>query len=392
MRLPSSLGQEESVPQLSPPRLRRQAKRFERPRAVDPFEDDDSADEREGAAATPLQVFSMLRCTDPAIAQEITFEISGIHVVVEGLEGYRERSVRLSHAAAMRLAGGVAPEVCVALQSGQLAPLRATRSFHLQRADFGWRLVANSGSFFNFQLHRWQPLSSKAAYSPVTELLYVAFSPALRPRDATGALALFVKLGYRELAEDQEDAGSHDSLVGYIEKKSDRLRITNVPGAGVFVFRPPPSHCIFARPCRAAEASLKTHLLHSGDVVVTPSGHCGEVGTFSASLEYFFVEPAGAAERRVSTLAALAHALRDFTGNQHLMPVRAGASSGGGLRRGCKRLLPWCRELSSGLSHGESRVPQGPASRTGFALRSRYKRARLGCGPAIAVASHRRSI
>jgi hypothetical protein len=54
-------------------------------------------------------------------------------------------------------------------------------------------------------------------------------------------------------------------------------------------------------------------LLHCSELSVTPSGHCGEVGSFSSSLEYFFIE-----ESTVQTgpLAALTRLLRSFTGRR----------------------------------------------------------------------------
>jgi len=206
--------------------------------------------------------------------------------------------------------------------------------------------VADAKAFFNFVVGKWQPLNlaTGGAYASARQVLYVAFTRE------KGRPALFVKLGFRELADGWS---GQNSLVGYLEKKSRKLRLTNAPGAGIFIFPVPESHKAFGQPGRAAEASLKTALLHNSGLVVMPSGHLAEVGTFSASLEYLFVEAraagpgADACAASAYALAALARALREFSGDAHLMPRRAEASGGGGARRGRKRLRPWGESLEN---------------------------------------------
>lgn len=169
----------------------------------------------------------------------------------------------------------------------------------------------------------------------------------------------------------------------------------------MFVFRAPQNHQVFARPCRAAEASLKTELLHSSDILVTPSGHCGDICAFSSSLEYMFVEDSRPPDCQVGPLAALTNALRTFTGDPQLIPLEARASAGGGVRRGRKRLRPWRGPLGPTASSGPAATASATAAgeraeataaadtgiaalagagraRPAAALRSRAKRARLG--------------
>merc|ERR1719424_2787783 len=152
-------------------------------------------------------------------------------------------------------------------------------------------------------------------YAAVVDFLYLAFVPQKERGRVHGRTEFFMKLGYRELVRGSD----HGSFVCYVEKKSAPLQLTNVPGAGIFVFEAPANHKVFSRPARAAEASLKTELLHSTELTVTPTGHCADVGSFSTSLEYFFIEAAGT---RFETLAALTRLLRNFTYNPNLLPMR----------------------------------------------------------------------
>jgi len=320
----------------------------------------------------------------------------------------------VARAAALHLAGGVLPASCVALHKGRLAAVAPEGGdFRLQRASGAWLLAVDGRAFFNFAVRRWQPLAmAHGPYSPVRELLYVAFVAEASLRGpARGTPALFVKLGYRELAEEEND--DQDALIGYVEKKTAKLKITNVAGAGIFVFKVPKSHQVFARPCRAAEASLKTELLNSSDVAVTPSGHCGELGAFSASLEYMFVEDAAEGSAGVGPLAALTKTLRSFTGDPTLSPYSARASDGtvygGGSRKGRKRLRAWRGSLevappppaasaASSLpsSFAAAAVATGSPTAAGVgAMRSRAKRALLEGGARPAgprLAFFRRSV
>lgn len=186
----------------------------------------------------------------------------------------------------------------------------------------------------------------------------------------------------------EAESGDHDSIIGYLEKKSAKLQLTNVPGAGIFVFDVPRSHQVFARPGRAAEASLKTELIHCNELIVTPTGHNGDIGAFSASLEYFFLEQSGSGH---SPLAALTCFLQAFTSNENLLPQRAVAKIGGDMRCGRKHLQPWSSQcglldavsnasVDACLGHSEA-----PRSFTGahkmpsamHALRSRAKCAQM---------------
>jgi len=387
----SALFSKRTIERKSPQKRRRRQAYGEYPRRAD----DDSSDDQDDFCECAFFLRLLLNsCADEA--RSIQFTTHGICVQFEGLQHCRDHIVPLSETVAMVLAGGVEPQSCFALQSCRLALFGRAEVYQLQRSCTGWLLVAvrcsasDASACFNFVLRRWQPLTmmTHGPYAPAADLLYLAFVPQKLCGPVHSRPTLFVKLGFRELVRGENS--DHDSLIGYIEKKSDTLQLTNVAGAGLFVFEVPQNHHIFARPGRAAEASLKTELLHCSELSVTPSGHCGEVGSFSASLEYFFIE-----ESKVHTgpLAALTRLLRSFTGNPSLLPQRAVAFDSGGLRRGRKHLQQWPRTLDVGDASESScgdadcgyraplRVIDNAASTMPSPskhLRSRAKRAQLG--------------
>jgi len=372
-------------------RKRQRAERTEalrRPRTID---DDDSAEEPQEYHKR-VHSLKMLLTSDMNEAEQIQFTAVGCYVHFDQLQACRNQVVDLSETVAMMLAGGMDPISSIALQSGRLTSLRRAKEFQLQKSNGGWMLVADVHACFNFLLHRWQPLHmvTHGPYAPVVDLLYLAFVPQKVCGLVHGRCAFFVKLGYRELVKGED--GDNDALIGYVEKKSLPLQLTNVPGAGIFVFEAPDNHMVFARPGRAAEASLKTELLHTRELTVTPSGHRGEVGTFSASLEYFFIEES---EAGIGPLEALTRMLQTFTGNTSLLPQCAVASDGGGSRRGRKHLHPWpcvldlkapgdvsCGDADCGrmILHDRTNLNAPTRQSPMHALRSRAKRAQLGGG------------
>jgi len=294
----------------------------------------------------------------PWTTPAVQFDTRGIHLFVDGLADHKdarnmkikkngtqdgrmqkEAIVLLSRRAAMLFARDVDPSSCIALQSGRLAKITSPDTYELHRSGAGWLLTSSPPKlFFNFLISRWQPCClAKAAYSAdVKELLYVAFTPV------AGRPALFVKLGYRELPEGEDEA----ELVTYVEKKSQQMRLTNVDGAGIFIFEVPESHGAFARPCRAGEASLIAEFLHSDEVLVKhtsyqPQNAIGDFVAFSSSLEYLFVESPRSFDQ---PLVGLTRLLRSFTGNPALMPWRPAAAEGE-IRRGRKRLAAWPASL-----------------------------------------------
>lgn len=303
--------------------------------------DDDSAEEQQERPKCG-DLSALLLSLDVQEAQKIRFTTHGTSLHLDGLQHCRDHVVRLSETVAMFFAGGVDPISCVALQSGRLTTIGPVDNYQLQNVNGTWVLVADGHAYFNFILSRWQPLSMVAhgPYAPAKDLLYVAFVPQKVRGRVHERNSLFVKLGYRDQV--QGEKGDQDSLIGYLEKKSATLQLSNVPGAGIFAFEVPKDHYTFDRPCRAAEASLKTAFLHSAELIVTPSGHCGDVGVFSASLEYFFVEEA---KFGCAPLPALTRLLRSFTGDCSLLPQCAVASRGGDSRRGRKSLQPWPEDL-----------------------------------------------
>lgn len=318
---------------------------------------------------------------DAREASSLHLSTSGIKVFVPDLRHCAVERVGISAALAARLSGDASPERSVSLSSGRLVSFGAALAYSLilpppsgegECIDREGRvLVADAERqrqcFFNFLVRQWQPLqlAMSGAYADTREVMYVAFTPeAHGPK--TGMPALFVKLGYT----DHSHSNGSDGLIGYIEKKSDRLQLTNVRGAGVFVFPAPADHRRFDRPGRAAETSLKTALLNSDALLVTPTGHRAEVAAFSASLEYLFLEAAPGAA--AGPLAALTAALRNFSGVENLQPRRAAAGAGGGQRRGRKRLVDWAEATETDFD-ADAVVAVKPSARGYLALRSRAK-------------------
>lgn len=333
--------------------------------------DDDSGNEASDllwCRAAQERLARSLADGNDAVASKLHFVSVGAHVRIEELRAVRERRVPVSELVAATLAGGMDPSCCVALHSGRLVRFDGVERYRLQRSGTDWLLVAevaDGHAFFNFAIGLWQPLqmATHGPYAPMVELLYVAFAPERSPGPRGGGKALFVKLGYRELATDRGEK-DYASLVSYVEKKSRKLRITNNPGAGIFIFRPSRCHDAFLRRCRAAEASLKSEFLNCGELVVTPTDVRGNIGTFSASLEYLFIEERAGAANPFGPLPALTGALRRFAGNPDLLPYHAFAAAAAAddsgpqqqlqqgratlpQRCGSKRLWPWAEPLPS---------------------------------------------
>jgi len=353
-----------------------------------PVDDDDSAND--DLIGRGLAIFR-----GKELAGTVAFTVNGAQLDIQELRGCRRTRLPLSAALAQEMAGGIEPSAFVALQHGRLVPLGPAVRYRLQRspgcARFAnraqWLLTAvclgGYPAFFNFVLKAWQPLAwaLSGAYAPTTEVLYVAFVPVQRHGPARGGPALFAKLGYRELVN---GSSGDDALIGYVEKKSPHLRLTNTRGAGIFVIPVPADHKAFGRPGRAAEASLKAALLHSRDVMVTPSDHCAEFAAFSASLEYLFIEARpetvgdGVSSATVADpLPALAQALRGFSGEADLQPRRAVASVGWDSSRvGRKRLRSWSGPLQAHGTTSGATDAATPLPRSGHFLWSRAKRPR----------------
>jgi len=369
-------------------------------RRLCPVDDDDSAND-------DLIGRGLAEFRGKELAGTVTFTVNGVQLDIEELRACSRIRVPLSTALAQKMAGGIEPTAFVALQHGRLVPLGPAARYRLQRslgcartADRAqWFLTAvclgGYSVFYNFVLKAWQPMAwaLSGAYAPSTEVLYVAFVPVPRRGPARGGPAMFAKLGYRELS----GSSGEDALIGYVEKKSAHLKLTNVRGAGIFVIPVPANHKAFGRPGRAAEASLKAVLLHSADVMVTPSDHCAEFAAFSSSLEYLFIEarPETACNgilgaTAADPLPALARALRGFSGDAGLQPQHAVASCGlDSTRVGRKHLYAWSGPLRSCLvsataepeaaTQGTTTGPTGaatPLPRSGHFLWTRAKRPR----------------
>jgi len=294
--------------------------------------DDDDSDHEKSECIHRIRT-AALPIMNAADASKLHFSMDGILLEMDLLRNCSAKSVRISEAVAQRLTGGVSPEKATGLRSGRLKTLDATAGCKLVLpvGHGKGRTLECGAAFFNFLLQQWQTSSRLQAYLPGRKVLYCTF----RPQSGV----LFVKVGYRALGQRGDAA-----LLGYLEKKSKEMKLTNIRGAGLFVLPLPHDHQGLVDPARAAEESLKSALRDSPVIQSTPSGHHADVASFSSSLEYFFV-----AARRpgYSPLQALTAVLRGFTGDCELMPRRAVASGGLGLRTGRKRLLPWRSEDSS---------------------------------------------
>ena len=218
------------------------------------------------------------------------FQVRGILVELENLQA-EEEHVAISKTLAEQLTGGVACDVRV-LHSGRLMKI-SPESFRLSlprgAAQQKGRLLCSERCFFNFLMKRWQPMAGLSAYLRAEPVLYCAFRPL--------GDALFLKVGYRALGKNQA------AIINYLETKTEKLRITNVAGAGVFIMPLPLSHRCFPDPARAAEESLKSAIRC---LPVTPTGHKGEFAAFSHSMEYYFLKEA-------NSLKLLQEALRSFS-------------------------------------------------------------------------------
>eukprot|EP00929_Paragymnodinium_shiwhaense_P098022 TRINITY_DN59584_c0_g1_i1.p1 TRINITY_DN59584_c0_g1~~TRINITY_DN59584_c0_g1_i1.p1 ORF type:complete len:416 (-),score=77.12 TRINITY_DN59584_c0_g1_i1:238-1485(-) len=317
--------------------------------------DDDS--DREGAEPEHYDLLGELLTKDPDVARGIKFQWhGGCFIAVDGFDSngiHGGQHTRISDVVAMVFCDGVEAAKCRGLQRGTFGAFGAVEKYQLQTTRGRIILVAahkqaelgQSGySFYNPLDKRWLPISLvlDGPYTPVEELLYVAFTP--QPNGT-----LFVKAGYREIGKAAASGDSDRALIGYLEHKCNRadlLQLTNRPDAGVFIMPIPPRYACLERSGKAAEKSLCYELANSGRLKATPTGNNAEKDAFSDSLEYFFVEAAASRDRQQQRpLEALAAVLREFSGNAALMPQRAIASGGGPKRRGRKRLVSWGETL-----------------------------------------------
>ncbi|CAE7499769.1 unnamed protein product [Symbiodinium natans] len=306
----------------------------------------------------------------PACASSIRFSTAGISVHVQGIQSYRKKNISISNVVALHLAGSLPLADARVLKGGRLrrvgddsrtALCRLTllegrtipqNSQSSQSRGLGRLLVCDS-VFFNFAAEQWQPISRLGVYMSPRHTLYCAFVP-------TDDL-LFIKVGYRAMSEKRAE-----SILPYIEHKTKRLRITNVAGAGVFLMPLPRSHEAFDDPARAAEESLKSAIRCSKVLQASPSGCNMEFVTFSTSLEYFLVKSKeskeskeGSAGSAGSALQALTQTLRDFSGDQGLLPLRAVATppSKQHGRSGKRRLVAWSEQSAQPTQSAQSARP-----------------------------------
>eukprot|EP00930_Biecheleria_cincta_P098085 TRINITY_DN89775_c0_g1_i1.p1 TRINITY_DN89775_c0_g1~~TRINITY_DN89775_c0_g1_i1.p1 ORF type:complete len:562 (-),score=79.11 TRINITY_DN89775_c0_g1_i1:165-1787(-) len=359
------------------------------------FDDDDSDNQEKH------MIVSKTQCADELDALsrkgQLSFSTQSVLVSIECLRAATStRTVTASRSLVMHLTGGKSPATATGLRSGRVVSLEATEcdcklirmapeGEHPGSSHF-WLLVRGNTAFFNFLRNQWQPMSKLCTYLPGRKVLYCAFTPH--------GSSLFVKLGYRSLGQ-QGDA----ALLGYLEKKSRLLKLTNNPGAGLFVLPLPKDHEGLADPARAAEESLKSAVRNSAMLSATPSGHQADVTAFSHSLEYFFV---AARQPDYSPLQALTAVLQGFSGDCELRPRRAVAKARDPWRQraGRKRLVAWpedelnpstacssaqaCLAKQSGLVDSKrsaeekpfsvaSVVPRPPSLAVASSLRSRQK-------------------
>jgi len=307
-------------------------------------------------------------------ASLIKFSSQGIFVYVMGILGCQARNIPVSKVVAQRLAGTLPTDARV-LKKGKLSRIAdGAHRFKLtlpakipgvgQSCQRGRLLICDS-VFYNFATQRWQPTARLGAYMPPRYTLYCAFVP----QDDL----LFIKIGYRALTDKKTE-----TILAYIEQKTKRLRITNVPGAGLFLIPLPTSHEDFEDPARAAEESLKSDICGSQLLQACPSSCNMEFTTFSSSLEYFLVK-ARVGNQSGSTLDALTATLRDFSGDPKLRPFRAVATRRSGhVRTGKRKLVCWSEQAPKDL-HPHKIASLVPIS----SMRSRQKLAKTapGYGP-----------
>lgn len=347
---------------------------------------DDSDDAFEQPPWSTTQHTLLTDNLGPRDLAELHFSVVGVLVDLSILRGRgAKRHVPISRAVAIHLTGGILPSDERVLQHGRLAPVqmpgyKLTLPLDEHARQGAGRWLACGNIFFNFVLQQWQPMSRLVAYLPGRHVLYCAFRPA---EDA-----LFVKLGYRALGDSKRE-----SIVRYVEKKTRHLRMTNVPGAGLFLMPLPESHHCFDAPARAAEESLKSAVRSSRHLQVSPSGHNCELVSFSNSLEYYFVKSKGEG----TVLEALAHTLQDFASNSELKPLRS-VMTPGQFRAGRTRLIEWHEPLASPLpSHAvQMQLPRASAVRSrqklgAFSRRvSQVHRVRQLSKPSLPSAKRRR--
>ena len=261
-------------------------------------------------------------------AGSLSFSVEGVLVHLDLLKSSSRRRVEISNAVAEHLTGGVLCDTRI-LQHGRLVRVSANATYMLNlpvesEGNQGRILSLGGSTFFNFLLKQWQPMSRLGAYMPGRNVLYCSFTPADD--------ALFVKVGYHALGDERRE-----SIIRYVEKKTERLRITNRAGAGLFVMPLPKTHDCFADPAKAAEESLKSAIRSSSRLEASPSSRNGELVSFSGSLEYYFIK---AQPGEGTSLQALVHALQDFTGNPCLKPLRS-VMTPGPFRAGRRFLQDW---------------------------------------------------
>jgi len=212
------------------------------------------------------------------------------------------------------LTGGVRPQSTYDLQSGVLSPLRGGKAFHLMRWSAGGErmfIVCSGCAWFNFIDKCWMDMRQLKHYASSVKVLYLAF----RPEDFCSGQMLFCKVGFHDLRGEKMS-----SIIGYVEKKTKKLQLTNVQQAGIFCFPVPNRYACLADPSRAGESSLKHHVRHHEKLLFVPTGDQGETDTFSSSLEYFRAQ---SNDPLMTTMQVLTQAVRDFTSDATLVPRRA---------------------------------------------------------------------
>jgi hypothetical protein len=249
--------------------------------------------------------------------EQLSWQAHGVGVKVDGLTA---SSLPIASALAMLMTKGHPPP------DGGLETFRLQRHKHINGAHL---LVSSGSHWFNFLIQKWQKLACVSKYAGRRrQILYAAFVPQ---DDAL----LFLKFGFYTLKREGATGTTSDELISYLEKKTKKLSLTNVSGAGVFVMTLPTNHktADFSDVAKAAEESLKSILCDASELRVEPTGCQGD-DLCLASSEYLWVRSSAS---NLTPLQSLTQVLRGFSGDPMLEPQCAIAQRRGGR----KSLVPW---------------------------------------------------
>jgi hypothetical protein len=283
---------------------------------------DKSVDLCSGVASTNVEQIDELQFT----AKGITIRFSGVH--------NEKQAMIVSTEVALRLTGGMEPSAFRGLCSRKVCNFPVAAQYRLLASDLTCfdvvsSLVQDRGlnpldyflvspeAVFNFDTKAWMARgcveSMIAGTALEVPLIYVAYTHVYDTK-------LFLKLGFRNHPKFEP----LDYIVGYIEKKSQQLALTDHACSGVFII--PVTSCT----SKTAETLLKHHLLNTKRFLMIPSDRDASLDKESLMLEYFYVEQCCQTD--------LADELRVWSQIPLLEPFRCLSRGGSDLRKGVRKL------------------------------------------------------